>query len=103
MASIDTSSGRLRQLIEEHRAAILDAAGRHRGRRVRVFGSVARGEDRPGSDIDLLVDFDPGSSLFDLMHLQRELEELLRTAVDVVSVGALKPRDAHIVAEAIDL
>jgi predicted nucleotidyltransferase len=76
---------------------------RHRGRRVRLFGSVARGEEREGSDIDLLVDFVPGSSLFDLMHLHSELEALLRHPVDVVSRGGLRARDRGIVDEAVDL
>jgi hypothetical protein len=72
-------------------------AARHHANRVRVFGSVARGDDRPDSDIDLLVDFDPDSSLFDLMRMARELE------VDVVSTGGLKDRDRHILAESVDL
>jgi hypothetical protein len=55
----------LRALVERHRDDIKLAVARHRGRRVRLFGSVARGEEREYSDIDLLVDFAPGSSLFD--------------------------------------
>lgn len=68
-----------------------------------MFGSVARGEDGPSSDIDFLVDFEPGSSLFDLLHLQDELAELLGCEVDVVSTGGLKPTDDHIRREAIPL
>jgi predicted nucleotidyltransferase len=68
-----------------------------------VFGSVARGEDQAGSDIDFLVEFEAGSSLFDLIHLQDELSALLGCRVDVVSVGGLKPRDAHILEEALPL
>jgi predicted nucleotidyltransferase len=64
---------------------------------------VARGEDGNDSDVDLLVDFEPGSSLFDLLHLQDELEQLLRCRVDVVSRGGLKPRDEHIRREAVPL
>ena len=78
-------------------------AARHHASRVRLFGSVARGEDKPDSDIDLLVDFEQESSLFDLMRLSRELEELLGRAVDVVSVGGLKSRDRAILAESVDL
>jgi predicted nucleotidyltransferase len=103
VADTDTARERLRDLLEERREQILAAAARHHGRRVRVFGSVARGKERTDSDIDLLVDFDEGSSLFDLMHLSRELEELLGTSIDVVSSGGLKPRDQHILAEAVDL
>lgn len=98
----DSSQG-LRAPLDAQREAILELAARHRGRRVRVFGSVARGDDDGGSDIDLLVDFDEGSSLFDLMHLTRELEDLLGRPVDVVSSGGLKERDREILAEAVDL
>ena len=62
-----------------------------------------RGDDRPDSDVDVLVDFEPGSSLFDVLHLTAELERLLGRNVDVVSAGGLKPRDRHILDEAIDL
>ncbi|HZD72051.1 MAG TPA: nucleotidyltransferase family protein [Actinomycetes bacterium] len=93
----------LRALVEQHREEIKATAERHHGRRVRLYGSVARGQERDGSDIDLLVDFTPGSSLFDLMRLNRELEDLLGTPVDVVSRGGLKPRDQAILDEAIDL
>lgn len=89
--------------VETKRDAIRAAVARHHGRRVRLFGSLARGEDRPGSDVDLLVDFDPGSSLFDLIRLRRELEELLGVPVDVVSAGGLKERDGRILSEAVDL
>ena len=95
--------GTRRALVEEHRAEIAALARRHRGRSIAIFGSVARGEDGAGSDIDFLVDFEPGSSLFDLLHLQDELSALLGTSVDVVSVGGLKPRDERIRLEAIPL
>jgi uncharacterized protein len=72
-------------------------------REARLFGSAARGDDRPDSDIDLLVDFDEDSSLFDLMRMSRELEALLGRAVDVVSAGGLKTRDRAILAESVDL
>jgi predicted nucleotidyltransferase len=68
-----------------------------------LFGSVARGDEDARSDIDLLVDFTAGSSLFDLLDLTRELEELLGRSVDVVSVGGLKERDAAITDEALEL
>ena len=78
------------------------AAGRGRVHRVAVFGSVARGEARPDSDLDLLVDFEPGASLLDHVGLFQDLEELLGVGVGVVSRSALKPRDDHIRAEAVD-
>jgi predicted nucleotidyltransferase len=93
----------LRAAVEAQRDAIRAVVARHHGRRVRLFGSAARGDDRPDSDVDLLVDFDIDSSLFDLIRLVRELEELLGRPVDVVSTGGLKARDKRIEAEAIDL
>jgi predicted nucleotidyltransferase len=93
----------LRARLDAHRAEILEAVARHRGRRVRLFGSVARGDDTVASDIDLLVDFEPGSSLFDLYRLTAELESLLGHRVDVVSSGGLKPRDGHLLADAVEL
>jgi uncharacterized protein len=99
----DQVSGPLRVLVESRRDQVMAIAARHHASRVRLFGSAARGEDGPGSDIDLLVDFEQESSLFDLMRLSRELEELLGRAVDVVSVGGLKSRDRAILAESVDL
>jgi len=92
-----------RALVEEHRAEIPDLVGCHRGPSIAIFGSVARGDDDGGSDIDFLVEFEPGSSLFDLVHLQDALSELLGSPVDVVSAGGLKSRDDHIRREAIPL
>ena len=60
-------------------------------------------EASPESDLDLLVDFETGSSLFDLLHLTEELERLLGCRVDVVSTGGLKDRDKRILSEALDL
>jgi hypothetical protein len=71
---------------------------------VRIFGSVARGEETDDSDIDLLVDLDSGVGLVGLVGLGRELTELLGADVDVVPGDALKPglRDRAL-AEAIPL
>ena len=95
--------GQRRELIEAKRAEIREVVRRHRGRTVAVFGSVARGDESSSSDIDLLVEFEPGSSLFDLLHITEELEELLGVPVDVISAGGLKDRDDHIRREAITL
>ena len=95
--------GTRRALLDQHREEIADAVRRHRGCSVAVFGSVARGDDTERSDVDLLVDFEPGSSLFDLLHLQDELSALLGCPVDVISAGGLKPRDDHIRREALAL
>jgi predicted nucleotidyltransferase len=58
---------------------------------VRVFGSVVRGEERADSDIDFLVDLEPGRSLFDLGGLHCDLEALLGRTVDVVTAKGLRP------------
>jgi uncharacterized protein len=99
----DQVSGPLRVLVESRREQVMAIAARHHASRVRLFGSAARGEDRPDSDIDLLVDFDQDSSLFDLMRMARELEALFGRAVDVVSAGGLKSRDRAILAQSVDL
>ena len=88
-------------LVQSKRAEILAIARAHKARSVAVFGSVARGEDTPTSDIDFLVQFAPGASLMDLVRLQDHLEALLGCRVDVVSVGGLKDRDEHIRREAV--
>ena len=95
--------GARRELVEAKRGEICAIARRHRGRSVAVFGSVARGDESATSDIDFLVEFEPGSSLFDLLHLSKELETQLGVPVDVVSAGGLKDRDDHIRREAIPL
>lgn len=94
--SIEDLKGRLRD-------DVLRIAAEHKGRAIAVFGSVARGEAEPGSDVDFLVDFEPGSTLLDLIHLQDDLETLLGRPVDVVSVRGLKPRDDHIREQAVPL
>lgn len=63
--------------LNRHRDNLLALASRHRATRIRIFGSVARGEDKPDSDIDLLVDFAPEASLLDLVGLQQDAEALL--------------------------
>jgi predicted nucleotidyltransferase len=78
-------------------------AARHKATAVAVFGSVARGEDRSDSDIDLLVDFEPGATLFEQFYLQEALEALLNVHVDVIPRSGLKPRDNRIREEALAL
>jgi predicted nucleotidyltransferase len=82
----------LEELLKEKREAILYTCAKHGARNVRVFGSVARGEADEQSDIDLLVEFDPGRSLFDHAALWLELQDLLGCKVDVLSDRGIKPR-----------
>lgn len=76
-------------VLAQHRAAILRLAAGHKALDVKVFGSVARGEDGPGSDIDLLVTFRPDASLFDQIALTQAVEDLVGLPVDIISDGGL--------------
>jgi predicted nucleotidyltransferase len=87
--------------VRRTRQEILQVAERHGARNVRVFGSAARGTDRPDSDVDLLVDMEPGRSLLDLVAPGQELEELLDRKVDIVTDSAVHPAiRPHILADA---
>ena len=86
----------LRLLGEEQRDGIKVVPARHRGRAIGVFGSVARGDEGPDSDLDFLDEFESGSSLFDLVRLQDDLRDLLSRPVDVASLGGLLPRDEDV-------
>lgn len=79
------------QEVERKRDAILDVAARHGARNVRIFGSVARGDDRPDSDVDFLVDMEADRSLLDLIGLSLELEALLERKVDALTDQSLAP------------
>lgn len=79
-------------VLNAKKQVIRDIAAKHGARNVRVFGSVARGEQRETSDVDFLVTFEPGRTLFDHAALLYELEALLQCKVDVVSDQGLKPR-----------
>ena len=82
----------LEQLLRTQRQQILATARKHGAYDVRVFGSVGRGEARPDSDIDLLVQLESGRSLLDLARLTRELQMLLGVRVDVITEAGLRPR-----------
>lgn len=91
-------------LLSEKREEILRIAAKHGARNVRVFGSAATGELREGSDVDILVDLDPGRSLLDLAALMLELQELLGRPVDIGTAKGLKPRyRQRILSEAVPL
>jgi predicted nucleotidyltransferase/DNA-binding XRE family transcriptional regulator len=97
----DTPLGRR---LRQHRQALLDAVARAGGSNLRVFGSVARGEDGPSSDVDLLVDFPEATGLFVLLGLEGTLERILKVKVDLAPETSLKPRvRAEALADAIAL
>jgi len=77
--------------IEKHRERLLAIAARHGARNLRIFGSVARGEDRPDSDVDILVDLDPERGFGDYLALAEEIEALLGRRVDLVTERGLSP------------
>lgn len=83
-------SGPRGRVLERHRDDILEICRRHGASSPRVFGSVARGEDRFDSDIDLLVEMETGRTLLDLERLQIELSERLSVPVDVGTEQMLK-------------
>ncbi len=91
---------RLKQLKEE----VYRIARAHNAVKVYVFGSCARKEETPDSDIDLLVDFNPSATLFDQVEIQDEVHALLNCKVDVVSKRGLHPYiRRRVLAEAVEL
>jgi uncharacterized protein len=82
----------LTDLPRNRRDEILRIAARHGARNVRVFGSAARGDTSPSSDLDLLVDLDPDRTLMDLGGLLIELQEMLQVRVDVATESMLRPK-----------
>ncbi|MDH7514225.1 MAG: nucleotidyltransferase family protein [Clostridiales bacterium] len=82
----------LEELLRTKREEILQVCAKYGARKVRIFGSVVRREADEKSDIDFLVEMEPGRSLFDLGVLQYELEQILGRRVDVVTERGLKAR-----------
>ena len=82
---------RHRMDLQQKRSDILRIAAQYGARNLRVFGSVARGDDRAHSDVDLLVDMDPDRSLLDIVGLGQDLEALLDRKVDVLTGASLHP------------
>jgi len=93
----------LNTLRQEKRAEILRLAATHGARNVRVFGSVARADNHEDSDVDLLVEFEAGKTLFDLIGLKLDLESLLGVKVDVVTPNSLRYIRDRVLAEALPL
>ena len=89
------------EIIAARRDRVLAIAARRGAGNVRVFGSVARGEDREGSDVDLLIDVAPGTSLFEVVGLEQDIRDALGIDVDLCLEDELHPRlKARILAEA---
>jgi predicted nucleotidyltransferase len=84
-------SGPVGRRVRSRRRDLIAAAAAHGVRNLAVFGSVARGQDRPESDVDLLADLPPGLGLLGLGRVQAELEAILGTRVDLVPASDLKP------------
>jgi hypothetical protein len=91
------------ELLRSMRPRLRSLARRHGAISLAVVGSVARGEAKPGSDVDLIVDFEPGRTLLDVAALVDELEATLGCPVDVITGGAVRGRLAHLRDEAIPL
>lgn len=85
----------LEQLIELLRSALPQLAERYGVKSLGVFGSYVRGDQHPGSDLDVLVEFDRTPTLFQLVHLSDELSERLGVKVDLVPKGGLRPAIAQ--------
>ncbi|MHB1784457.1 MAG: helix-turn-helix domain-containing protein [Acidimicrobiales bacterium] len=103
-SATEPASGALGQRVQAHRVELQEVLSRHGLSNARVFGSVARGEEDAGSDVDLLVDVPEGVGLVTLGRCQAELEELLGATVDLVPAGDLKPGvAAEVLAEAVPL
>ena len=90
--------------LRKRRDEIVEVARARGASRVRVFGSVARGDATDDSDVDFLVDLEPGRSLFDLGGLLMDLQDLLQRSVDVVTERGLRATVAeHVLADAVEL
>ncbi len=94
----------LQNLIQEKREDILTIAHQHGAYNIKIFGSVARGEDREDSDLDLLVEMESDRSLLDRIALMQDLEDLLGRKVEVANIRGLRDYfRSRILAEAIPL
>ena len=95
---------KVNNLVAEKREKILKIAQKYGARNVRLFGSAARGRTSISSDVDFLVEMEPGSSLLDIVAIKQDLEDLLGCKVDVVTENALSPYiRAEVLREAMSL
>jgi hypothetical protein len=81
----------LRELTQRHQEEIRLIARRNGAVGISLFGSAVRGEDRPGSDLDVLVNLAPGRTLLDVVAIKQDLEDLLHVPVDVVTERSVSP------------
>ncbi len=90
--------------IKSKRDEILDIAQKHGAKNIRIFGSMARGEEGPESDLDIIVEMEKGSSLLDIIAIKQDIEDLLGRKVDVVTEASISPyiRDT-VLKEAVNL
>lgn len=88
----DVATRPLRDLVEAHRDEIKAIVARHNGLSIALFGSVARGDERPDSDVDFLVEMAPEARPFEVLAIGADLEEALGVKVDVGTAGSLRPR-----------
>lgn len=94
----------MRELVEARREEIKSIVARHNGRSVAIFGSVARGDEHPGSDVDFLVELEPGARPIEILSIGVELEEALGVRVDVGTPDSLRDRLRNeVLAEAVPL
>lgn len=92
------------KLLREKRINILEIAAEHGAQNVRVFGSAARGNAGKDSDVDFIVEMNPGRSLMDLGGLLMDLQDLLGVGVDIVTENGLRERiRQHVLDEAIEI
>ena len=97
-------AGRPSARVDRHREAIRTLVAEHHGHAPRLFGSVARGDDEPGSDVDLLVEFSDEATLLDEIGLRLALADLLQVEVDVVADDTLGgPMRERVLREAVPL
>ena len=90
-------------ILRSRRGEILRVAASHGAHNVRVFGSVARGEAGPDSDVDFIVEMEPDRSVLDLSELILDLQDMLARRVDVVEIRRPSPHAADILADAVPL
>ncbi|MBK8870474.1 MAG: nucleotidyltransferase family protein [Elusimicrobia bacterium] len=97
-------SEKILKTLRDHREEILEVGEVYGARNVRVFGSVARGEAGPNSDVDFLIDLTVGRTLFDLVDLEDRWAQIIHRPVDVVTErGMSRHMKPRVLAEAVNL